>query len=160
MKKTIIFAGVMGVMLVHMANAEVTQNFPTDVTHPAFTAASNAAKPYAVREANIKLATTNYVDVRVNEANTDVQTLSTTANTDKVAVDANATAIDAMDDDRQVKPSTDSCDTTGAPAGTQYVACGYIAPEGGNATSSNESVQMNRENYSWVKIIAPAAANS
>ncbi len=162
MKKHLVFAGAMGVLLMGAANAEVVQNFPADTTHPEFTAESNQAKPYAVRESNIKAATTNYVNNRLDEANADVQALAGTAATDAATVDTNATAIAAMQTGRQVHPGTDTCSTAsdndltaaGTAAGASYVACGYIVPNGTNADSNTAS------NYNWVKIVTVPSLES
>ena len=171
MKKTVIFSGVFGVLLMGMANADevtpVSQPFPADGQHPLFSgetdaALISAAKPRSLRDEateRVKVATTHYVDVTLNAVNADVQQLSVTANGDKQTVDTNEASIASMQDNRQVRPATDSCDTSGnAGEGMEFVACGYIAPDGGDAISDNASDYMNRANYSWVKIIAPVNA--
>ena len=80
MKKTIIFSGFMGVLLMGAASAD----------H--------------------KVATVNHVDRNVDLVNTNVVTLNTRANTDKATVDGHTLDVSSLTTGRQVVPTNeDEC---------------------------------------------------
>lgn len=163
MKHAKIFAGVMGVILSGVAaNAET--NFPADTaTYPAYrveqqtadTNGDNTDENFAegtLKDKNIKLATTKYLDAQADTANQRVQELSSSANQTNQTVMANKTDIETMDSNRQV--------VTGNPCGTlasDEIACGYIVPAG-TTTTDDDDEKHNKANYNWVKIIATVDA--
>ncbi|MFQ6760019.1 MAG: hypothetical protein ACLRFM_01270 [Alphaproteobacteria bacterium] len=164
MKHAIIFAGVMGVILsMGAANAD----FPADTaSYPVYQSGQQTvgtganAQTFAegsLKDPNIKLATTKYLDKQANTVNSDVQTLNNTANTDNATVMANKTDIEEMESDRQVVAGN-PCDRLA----NDEIACGYIVPEGTTTTNNNAQKHV-KANYNWVKIVATvdavAAAN-
>ena len=156
MRKCIIFAGFMGMIMIGAANAVqpvvnstgTGVDFPSDAgTHPTFnvgqTGELNGNHAYVIKDPNIKVATTKYVGSRVNDANTGVQALDASARTQQAQVATNAGNVSAMQTGKQTV-ANDVCADTGP--GTLYSGCGYIAPNGANANTNT------RANYSWVKI--------
>ncbi len=163
MKHAKIFAGVMGVILSGVA-ARAEDTFPADTaTYPTYQVGQQTADTNgdstdenfaegALKDKNIKLATTKYLDKQANTVNSDVQTLNNTANTDNATVMANKTDIEEMTSDRQV--------VAGNPCATlanDEIACGYIVPEGTTITN-NDAQKHVKANYNWVKIIATVDA--
>ena len=156
MKKIIVFAGFMGMIMIGTANAVqpvvnstgTDVDFPSDAaTHPTFeigqTGELNGNNAYVIKDPNIKVATTKYVNSRVDDANTGVQALDASARTQQAQVATNAGNVSAMQTGKQTV-ANDVCADTGP--GTLYSGCGYIAPNGANANTNT------RANYSWVKI--------
>lgn len=159
MKKIMVFAGFMGMIMIGAANAVqpvvnstgTGVEFPSDAaTHPTFDVSPNDVptgelngQPYLVKDSKIKVATTKYVNSRVDDANTGVQALDASARTQQAQVATNAGNVSAMQTGKQTV-ANDVCADTGP--GTLYSGCGYIAPNGANANTNT------RANYSWVKI--------
>lgn len=156
MKKIIVFAGFMGMIMIAAANAQPVVNaagdgvdFPSDaVSHPTFEVSPNDVptgelngQPYLVKDSKIKVATTKYVNSRVNEANTGVQELDASARTQQAQVTTNAGNVSDMRTNKQTI-ANDNCEGLG----TLYSGCGYIAPHGSDVTSNNKT------KYNWVKI--------
>lgn len=163
MKHAKIFAGVMGVILSGVA-ARAEGTFPADTaSYPTYkteqqtadTNGDNTAENFAegtIKDADIKLATTKYLDAQADTANQRVQELSSSANLTNQTVMANKTDIETMDSNRQV--------VTENPCGTlasDEIACGYIVPEGTDTTDDADA-KHNKANYNWVKIIATVDA--
>lgn len=155
MKKIIVFAGFMGMIMVGAANAQPVVNaagtgvdFPNDAaTHPTFdvnqTGVLNGNNAYVIKDPNIKVATTKYVNSRVDDANTGVQALDASARTQQAQVQTNRGNVESMQTNKQTI-ANDVCAGTGP--GTLYSGCGYIAPNGANVNTNTKA------NYSWVKI--------
>ncbi len=158
MKNTMFFVGVIGMALVTgVANA--ANGFPDDAaanTYPEYIAdaqtpggTSYAAE--AVRDKGIKLATTKYVNKHADAANSDVQQLSNTANTDNTTVTTNANNITTLTNNRQVITNNENecveLDTN------VYSGCGYIAPDGADANNA-ATAASDKTKFQWVKIIA------
>ena len=155
MRKCIVFAGFMGMIMIGAAN-EVQPvvnstgtgvDFPSDAaTHPTFnvgqTGELNGNNAYVIKDPTIKVATTKYVGSRVNDANTGVQALDASARTQRAQVTTNAGNVSAMQSGKQTI-ATGNCDNLDT---TLYSGCGYIAPNGANANTNTQA------NYSWVKI--------
>lgn len=157
MKNTMFFVGVIGVALATgVANA--ANGFPDDAaanTYPEYIAAAQeqGGTQYAaeaVRDNGIKLATTKYVNKHADAANTAVQGLSNTANTDNTTVTTNANDITTLTSNRQVITNNENecanLDTT------VYSGCGYIAADGQNANATTAA--SDKTKFQWVKIIA------
>lgn len=141
MKNTVVFAGFMGALLA----GNVALAFPSDTsTYPEYQVGTQSidGTNYVTKDAGIKLATTKYVDAKVDGVNTEVQTLARNANTDNSTVTANAGNISNMQTDRLVVPNN-PCGNLG----NEYSGCGYVAPDGD--TSGTDSTK-----YQWYKIIA------
>ena len=153
MKKAIFFAGVMGVILsggaAHATFPEDTASYPTYQSAEQ-TVGSETFAAGSLIDANIKLATTKYVDTKADTANGAVQTLSNTATADNATVTANSNSISTMTSGRQVTPN-DVCGTLA----NDEIACGYIVPLG-TTTTTNDANKHDRTKYQWVKIIATA----
>jgi len=153
MKKIMVFAGFMGMIMIGAANAQPVVNsagtgvdFPNDAaTHPTFeigqTGVLNNDNAYVIKDPNIKVATTKYVNSRVDDANTGVQALDASARTQQAQVTTNAGNVSDMQTNKQTI-ATGNC----AGLGTLYSGCGYIAPNGANANTNTQA------NYTWVKI--------
>ncbi len=154
MKKIIVFAGFMGMIMIGAANAVqpvvnstgTGVEFPSDAaTHPTFeigqTGVLNNDNAYVIKDPNIKVATTKYVNSRVDDANTGVQALDASARTQQAQVQTNAGNVSSMQTNKQTVASGD-CDGLG----TLYSGCGYIAPNGANVNTNTQA------NYTWVKI--------
>ena len=153
MKKIMVFAGFMGMIMIGAANAQPVVNaagtgvdFPNDAaTHPTFdvnqTGVLNGNNAYVIKDPNIKVATTKYVNSRVDDANTGVQALDASARTQQAQVATNAGNVSTMQTGKQTVASGDC---TGL--GTLYSGCGYIAPNGANVNTNTQA------NYTWVKI--------
>lgn len=169
MKHAKIFAGVMGIIL---SGGAANAAFPADTaTYPTYrvdqqtadTNGDNTAENFAegtIKDKNIKLATTKYLDAQADTANQRVQELSSSANQTNQTVTANTTAIETMDSNRQVVTGNE-CDNLES----QYIACGYIVPEGTTTTNAvdannqpDASVIHDSSKYQWVKIIATVDA--
>lgn len=153
MKKIMVFAGFMGMIMIGAANAQPVVNaagtgvdFPNDAaTHPTFdvnqTGVLNGNNAYVIKDPNIRVATTKYVNSRVDDANTGVQALDASARTQQAQVTTNAGNVSTMQTGKQTVASGDC---TGL--GTLYSGCGYIAPNGANVNTNTQA------NYTWVKI--------
>ena len=153
MKKIMVFAGFMGMIMIGAANAQPVVNaagmgvdFPNDAaTHPTFdvnqTGVLNGNNAYVIKDPNIRVATTKYVNSRVDDANTGVQALDASARTQQAQVTTNAGNVSNMQTGKQTVASG-NC--TGL--GTLYSGCGYIAPNGANVNTNTQA------NYTWVKI--------
>ena len=146
MKKTIFFAGVMGVILMGAAHA-----FPTDPTsYPTFTGNENTAgTDYAVHESGIKVATKKYVGARVTEVSSEVTSLSNSATTQQATVTANGSDITAMQSNRQVTTTNADELCANLASHTEYSGCGYVS---NNGTGSNQA-----SDYKWVLIASETA---
>lgn len=151
MKKTLIFAGFMGLLLANTGMAAVNlPAFPADgVTNPTFTGQNNAATNYAAQEDRIKVATTHYVDQRVGEVEAGVNALSGDVSDTQTAVEANADDIADMETGRQTVPGSAETLCNSLSTHTEYSGCGYISPSG---TGSN-----NASDYKWVLIASDTA---
>ena len=114
MKKIIVFAGFMGMIMIGTANAVqpvvnstgTDVDFPSDAaTHPTFeigqTGELNGNNAYVIKDPNIKVATTKYVNSRVDDANTGVQALDASARTQQAQVATNAGNVSAMQTGKQ-----------------------------------------------------------
>lgn len=158
MKNTMFFVGVIGMALVTgVANA--AGGFPDDAaanTYPEYIADAQTTEggtqyaAEAVRDKGIKLATTKYVNKHADAANTAVQGLSNTANTDNTSVTTNANNITTLTSNRQVITNNENecanLDTN------VYSGCGYIAADGQNANATTAA--SDKTKFQWVKIIA------
>jgi|GEM_PF-3196957 hypothetical protein len=154
MRKCIIFAGFMGMIMVGAVNAQPVVNsagtgvdFPSDTaTHPTFdvgqTGELNGNNAYVIKDPNIKVATTKYVGSRVNDANTGVQALDASARTQRAQVTTNAGNVSDMQTNKQTI-ATGNCNNLDT---NLYSGCGYIAPNGANVNTNAQA------NYTWVKI--------
>ena len=154
MRKIITFSGVIGALLLGgmaYADTAATAYFPNEThTYPVYQYAQQTVDGTnyaagAVRDEKIRVATTKYVDTKVDGANTGVQTLNTAANQQDSQTSTNATNITGLESSKQVKPGSDVCASLAA----DESGCGYIAAAG--QADSNDS-----SNYQWVKIIATA----
>ena len=160
MKRAIIFAGVMGGILfgvgAYAAFPADTASYPVYQSGQQTVGTGANAQTFAagsLKDPNIKLATTKYVDTRADTVNGAVQTLSNSATADNATVMANMGEISGMQSGRQVVPH-DECEDLG----NEYIACGYIVPAGTTTTTGAEDVVHDSTNYQWVKIIATEAA--
>lgn len=155
MKKIIVFAGFMGMIMIGAANAVqpvvnstgTGVDFPNDAaTHPTFeigqTGVLNNDNAYVIKDPNIKVATTKYVNSRVYDANTGVQALDASARTQQAQVQTNAGNVSNMQTNKQTI-ATGDCNNLDT---TLYSGCGYIAPNGANVNTNTQA------NYTWVKI--------
>ncbi len=161
MKHAKIFAGVMGIIL---SGGAANAAFPADAaSYPTYqteqqtadTNGDNTAENFAegtIKDKNIKLATTKYLDAQADTANQSVQELSSSANQTNQTVTANTTAIETMDSNRQVV-TEDPCGTLAS----DEIACGYIVPLG-TTTTDDADEKHDKANYNWVKIIATVDA--
>jgi len=166
MKRTVVFAGVIGVLLAGTVAARADNDTPyfapdTPANYPGFTEQAQTigtganAQQFAagsIKDDFIKLATTKYVDKKVDDVNDQVVTLNNSANTANTAVTANEDDIDDLEENRQVVPQTNTCSGNDIGEGQNYAACGYISSGG---TGTNQASE-----YAWVKIAAePCASN-
>ena len=162
MKKIIVFAGFMGMIMIGTANAVqpvvnstgTAVDFPSDTaTHPTFDVSPNDVptgelngQPYLVKDSKIKVATTRYVDKNVGEMSTAVEELENQALEQRAVVDENGRKVSQDLDNRLVKPAA-NCDKTDV-NGYSVSACGYIKGTGANGTKQ------------WVKIVGGVASGS
>ena len=167
MKKTLVFAGVAGILVSGMAFAFET-NTVTYATFPTINYDSNY--PYASKkqsDGSIKInhATTKYVQARKTEADALVTALNTQAVADNGYVQTNKTAIEGttnattwdgkgLQGNRQVTAGLRDtvCDNlTG-----EYSGCGYITMGGtsatGDAGAETDGTTASTAKYKWVKI--------
>lgn len=173
MKKTVVFAGFMGLLLAATGVARGDTPTPyfapdTPANYPGFTEQSQTigsganAQTYAagtIKDDFIKLATTKYVDARVDDANNSVVTLNGNANTANTNVTTNETDITAMQSNRQVIPGSDSCANANDVGENQnYAACGYISD--GTADANGYPGSNASAHYAWVKIAGGPCASS
>ena len=128
MKRILIFAGFMGILLTGSAMA--ANGIADD---------ANASNYPSFSPENIKVATTNYVDTKVGTEDTNVANLASRAQGDTTQVTTNGTDITAMQTNRQVIP-TNNCEGVGSGQNALYSGCGYIS---GNGTTGS---------YNWIKI--------
>ena len=169
MKKTALFAGFMGVLLAGVMNANADFSYylapDSDASnYPTWSTASGTT----TGDDFLKLATTKYVDKKVDDENDAVVTLNNNANTQNTVVSGNETSISDLETNRQVVPQNASnsfCNEHASEIGEnkKYSACGYISntTTASNSTGSGDNVQVNNAsaNYEWIVIAAKGLAD-
>ncbi|MBR6751988.1 MAG: hypothetical protein IKL95_01810 [Alphaproteobacteria bacterium] len=118
----------------------VVNAFPTDSnTYPNYASGKpTTAAELTVKDANVRVATTKYVDTQAANLESPINTLASTATTDNTAVTTNGNAIGA--------PASGNTAATGlfankidAPSGSGNTCpsgqvCGYISADGAGGT--------------------------